>query len=289
MKENKKATLYLIVLVIAIASIAFRLLGDNSLEQTSLLFIGIPTLITILIIRYSKKPKSAYGVAFLTITIFLLISGIFLGEGFVCILFMAPLFYAVTAVLVWGYEYLDKKDKNKTYSLITIPLFLVLFNPLDYVGEEKTHSIETVKQIDTKLNISTLNKHPDFLSKLPTFFKIGFPKPIHSKGEGLAIGDTRTIDFKSSTKGVGQLVLEIKERTENTIYFKIKSDNTHINHWLTYKEIKVEVRERAGIKEVVWTTDFVCDLGPSWYFEAFEKYAINLMNEHLIQSYFTVK
>ena len=33
---------------------------------------------------------------------------------------------------------------------------------------------------------------------------------------------------------------------------------------------------------------FTFDLGPSWYFEPFEKYAIRLMNEHLINSYYTV-
>ena len=84
----KKGNLYIIILAVAIASAVFRLINENSLEQTSLLFIGIPTLITLLVVKYAKKPKSAYGIVFLTITIFLLISGIFLGEGFICIIMM---------------------------------------------------------------------------------------------------------------------------------------------------------------------------------------------------------
>jgi hypothetical protein len=49
----------------------------------------------------------------------------------------------------------------------------------------------------------------------------------------------------------------------------------------------VELREKEGQTEVLWTTNFTCDLGPSWYFETFQTYAVDLMNAHLIQSYFT--
>lgn len=286
MGNKNKNTLYLIVLVIAIASITFRLLDKNSLEQTSLLFIGIPTLITLLIVRYSKKPKSAYGVAFLTITLFLLISGIFLGEGFVCILFMAPIFYAVTAVLVLLYEFLKKKGKEKTYSFVLLPILFLMFQPSEYISEPQIHSIKTVQSIKKNQNLNELNNQPNFINKLPSFFKIGFPKPIRIEGEGVGVGDKRIISFKSLTKGIGKLILEVKEKTKNKIIFKIISDNTHINHWLTYKEVKVEIIEENEVKKVIWTTDFVCDLGPSWYFEYSEKFAIGLMNEHLINSYF---
>ena len=286
MKNQNKKSLYLIVFVLAIASIAFRLLNKNYFEQTSLLFIGVPTLITLLIVRYSKKPKSAYGIAFLTITIFLLISGIFLGEGFVCILFMAPIFYAVTAVLVWIYQFLKKKGEEKTYSFVLIPVLFLMFQPSEFIKEPELHSVKTVRIIDSNQSLNAFNKQPDFLSSLPNFFKIGFPKPIEVKGKGIEIGATRTISFKSSTKGVGRLVLEVKEKTQNKIVFKIKSDDTHIDHWLTYKEITVEIIEENTIKKLVWTTSFICDLGPSWYFEPSEKFAIDLMNQHLINSYF---
>ena len=289
MKNRNKKSFYLIILVLAIESVAFRVLDKGSLEQTSLLFIGIPTLITLLIVRYSKKPKSAYGVAFLTITIFLLISGIFLGEGFVCILFMAPIFYAVTAILIWIYQFLKKKGKEKTYSFVLIPVLLFMFQPSEFISKPEIHSIETIKTIESNQNLNVFNKQPNFLNNLPKFFKIGFPKPIEIKGEGINIGDTRTVSFKSSTKGVGKLILEIKEKTQNKIIFKIKRDDTHINHWLTYKEISVEIVENNNVKKVIWTTNFICDLGPSWYFEPSEKFAIDLMNQHLISSYFTIK
>lgn len=286
MKNNSKITLYVIISVLFIASIAFRGLINGDLEQTSLLFVGVPTLITVLIVRYSKKPKSAYGVAFLTITLFLLMCGILFGEGLVCIIFMAPIFYAVTAILVWLYEFFKKKGKNKTYTFALLPVLILLFQPKEFITAPKIHSITAIQEISKNQDLSKLNIQPNLKNNLPTFFKIGFPEPVKIIGEGLNIGDVRIIYFKSQTKGIGQLVLEIKERTSNKIIFKINSDNTHIKHWLTYKEVKVELIEDKDTNKIVWTTDFTCDLGPSWYFEPFEKYAVGLMNKHLISTYF---
>lgn len=286
MKKTSKSKLYIIVIALAIASLSYRLLSGMELKQTSLLFVGIPTLITLLLVKYSKKPNSAYGIAFLTITLFLLISGIFLGEGFVCILFMAPIFYAVTAILVWFYEFLKKKGKPKIYSFAVLPVLFLLFQPSEFVKNKPVYTIKTEKNVALDIELNLLNESPDFLENLPMFFKIGFPKPVSIEGSGLKKGDFRVIDFKSETKGIGELKLKVKEVSKNKVVFDIDSDKTHIGTWLTYKEIIVEIVEEDRVKKVIWTTVFTCDLGPSWYFEEFEKYAVNLMNLHLINSYF---
>lgn len=289
MENKNKLPLYLIIIVLTASSVVFRLLGDWKLEQTSLLFIGLPALISILLIRFSSKPKSAYGVAFLTVTLFLLISGIFLGEGFVCILFMAPLFYGVVFLLILIYKLLTKNGKDKMNSLALLPLLMIMLQPSDFLQPEKIHHISTQKIVASDSQISDLNTNPNFTKNLPAFFKIGFPKPVYTENSGLKVGDTRRIDFKSTTKGVGSLVLEVKEISDHKIVFDVKKDDTHIHHWLTYKEITVELTEMPKGKQVVWTTDFTCDLGPSWYFEASEKYAIQLMNEHLINTFFEIQ
>ena len=85
---------------------------------------------------------------------------------------------------------------------------------------------------------------------------------------------------------MGDLTLKIKEVTPTKLIFEVLSDNTHIAHWLSYKEISIALNQKGNTTEITWTTDFTCDLGPSWYFEPLEKAAIELMNEHLIRSYF---
>jgi len=282
--KNKKP-LYVIIVILAMASIFWRILEYSHLEQTSLLFVGIPTFITLLVIKYSNTPKSAYGVAFKTLTLFLLMCSILFGEGLICIIIMSPIFYGITALVIYIISLLKNKDSVNSY--IAIPAILILFSPTDLIQPNEVFDIQTRKIIHQNNSINRLNENLDLSKNIPVFFKTGFPMPTKIEGEGLNINDFRKIYFKSNTKGVGVLHLKIKDKTKNSITYTVISDSTHINHWLTWKEIKVTITPNTNkTKTIIWNTKFSCDLGPSWYFEYLEKYAVEQMNQHLINSYF---
>ncbi len=292
MSENKtssnsnKNLLYLIVGILVISSLAFRLINYAQFEQTSILFVGLPALITILIIKYDNTPKSAYGVAFKVVTLFLLMSAILLGEGVVCVLFAAPIFYGVSALIVFVHEYLKKINSDKDYSLILIPIVLLIMQPLGIKTIPEENIVVTTVELPSSVSLLDLNKVPDFQKNYPSLFKIGFPKPLDIKGSGLHVGDQRHISFESTTKGIGVLSLEIDSATEKTISFKIDKDETHISHWLTWKKVSVNVEKQQDKSIVTWTSVYTCDLGPQWYFNPLEKIAVKEMNKHLINSYF---
>lgn len=285
-QKNGKQKLYILIIILALASLAFRVLNKTHLEQTSILFVGLPTLITLLVIKYMTKPKNLYGITFRIITLFLLICSILFGEGLICIIIMAPIFYGTGAFIVAGYNRLKGIDNQNLKSVILLPLILILLQPQDIKTTPKINSITTKIIVDKKISLDSLNKTPNFLEELPGFFKIGFPKPISIQGTGLKIGSKRIIEFESRTKGVGELVLEIQSIEKNKVTFKVIDDKTHINHWLTWKKINVSLVPQKEKTEVVWQSDFTCDLGPKWYFEPIEKYAVKKMNEHLLSSYF---
>lgn len=286
-KPSKKNTLYLIVIVLVIASVLFRLTNDYGLEQSSIVFIGIPALITLFVIRNLKTPKSLYGIVALVVTLFLLMSTILFGEGFICILMASPLFYGIPLLIVAIYKYFNKKDNTKIYSFIAIPIILIIAQPLEINKTPKTQTVESSIIVDGKISLEEFNNSPDFNNDIPDFFKLGFPKPLDIEGSGLENGDFRKIRFESQTRGIGSLTLAIIDSNDSTITFKATDDDTHINHWLTWKEIKVNIQPFEGNKtKVTWTSNYTCDLGPSWYFEPMEEYAVNKMNLHLINSYF---
>ena len=100
-KESEQRMLIWVIILVAILSISLRLIYFVQLEQTSLLFIGIPTLLAILVAKIPiSNSSSPIGIAFKVITLFLLIAGILLGEGIGCILVAAPLFYGVAAIII---------------------------------------------------------------------------------------------------------------------------------------------------------------------------------------------
>ncbi|WP_452597326.1 hypothetical protein [Pontimicrobium sp. MEBiC01747] len=285
--NNRKNVLYGIVIVLVIANFAFRLLNEMRIEQTAILFVGIPALITILLIKYNTTPKSAAGVVFSTVTLFLLLSSILLGEGMVCIIIMAPIFYMVAGIIVLIINLLKKRDKNKLNAYVLIPVLFILAQGYEINSAPELLQVKTVIDVKGHQNLNRFNKTPDFLKNYPNFFKIGFPEPIAIKGEGINVGDYRKIHFRSKTKGIGILHIKIQEKTKNSITFKVVNDNTHIHHWLSWKYIKVAIKHnKNNTSTITWNTFFTCDLGPSWYFKPTEKYGVQVMNTHLINSYF---
>jgi len=285
-KRNPKKQLYIIVIILVVTSLVFRLLNQWRLEQTSLLFIGVPALITLLVIKYANKPKTAYATMFYVVTLFLLLCGILFGEGLICLIIMSPLFYGIGALIVAITNSLNKRNKKNLKAYILLPILLLVSQFHEINKTPQTLTISTKILVDKHTELSKMNYSPDFQKKLPSFFKIGFPKPIGIVGKGIEIGDTRTIKFLSNTKGIGELKLKIKEAKPSKLVFNIISDKTHIAHWLSYKEVSVELNQKDNKTEITWTTNFTCDLGPSWYFKPLEKTAIKLMNEHLVRSYF---
>jgi hypothetical protein len=290
-KEVNRKLLYRVTAVLALSSVLFRFLFslkdslpfNQDFTQSALMFVGIPTLITVLTIKTIKSPRTAYGMSALVITLFLLLTMVLFGEGFACVLFGAPLFYGAGALVVWLRQ-LYKEGRDKTYTF-TVVVFLFLSTELfTFTRDTTVQSVSDTVRLSKELSTDVFAKKPDFMKDFPKFFKLGFPKPQVITGEGLKVGDMRSIPFLSKTRGEGDLVLKITKITDNQIEFTPIKDNTHIAHWLTWKKVTVDINNETGA--VTWTSDYTCDLGPSWYFKPIEKYAVHTMNQHLIHSYF---
>jgi len=285
--DKAKKILYGLVAVMVIASLAFRFIVLEYYEQSTLLFVGLPALITVLMIRFTGQPKTGYGITFKAITLFLLMAGIFLGEGMVCILFAAPIFYGVAALVIEIKKFMDRRKKSQLYTLVLLPVLLVCGEVYNINREPAVRNVTATRILDGQISLAELNKSPDFMSGLPTFFKLGFPKPVAIKGWGTDEGDFREIQFESTTRGVGTLRLEVVQRTPNELVFNIPADDSHIAHWLAWQEVTVRlVANGDKTTTVTWSTDYRCELAPLWYFEPIEDYAVAICSDFLIDSYF---
>src|SRR3954471_13617893 len=96
--RQSQITVIAIIIAIAAAGTAYRLLVFKHLEQSSALFIGLPSLIAILL-TLTPRPKSVTGMICKVMAIALLMSAPLLGEGFICIIMAAPIFFLVGIVI----------------------------------------------------------------------------------------------------------------------------------------------------------------------------------------------
>jgi len=281
--SNKKL-LFLILAISVILSGLLRVL-NNQYSHTALLFIGLPALVAMVVIEQVDRPKTRYEVVNYSLTLFLLFSAVFLGEGIVCILFTAPIFYFVANLLVAVITWLEKKNRKLKF-VIGIPIMLLLFQPHSFNQKGSLRSVSDTKIVRTSYGFELLSSTPDLSENLPSIFKLGFPQPISVTGEDMNIGSRRVVIFKSTTRGEGELVLEIEDRTDTTLTFKVISDDTHIGRWLRWEKFIVEkIDLDDGSRDWTWTAEYRCNLEPRWYFEPAQDYVVHKMLEHLLNSF----
>ena len=102
-----------ITLALAFGGIAYRFIQQTDLHQTSAFFIGVPAVMAIAL-ALTPKAKSATGMIVKGLTLGLLLSGVLLGEGFVCIIMASPLFYLVGVAIGIPIDRARKKKRSET-------------------------------------------------------------------------------------------------------------------------------------------------------------------------------
>jgi hypothetical protein len=287
--STAKALTITIIVALAAASFAYRWLVHAQLEQTSALFIGIPTLLSILVVL-AGKPKSTTGMLCMVTALALLISGIFLGEGFICILMAAPLFFGI-AVLIGGLLDAAKlKKRNQTTMSCLLLLFLV---PMSLEGvrphlsfpREETVMVEQETTAAPATVQRNLGNWPQFTRPLPAYLRLGFPHPVGVSGRALKVGDRYVIHFGGGEGKPGDLILQVAEWQPGSIRFRAVSDGSHLAHWLIWRGAEVQWWEESpGKTHIRWTLGYRRSLDPAWYFGPWEKYGVTLAGRYLIET-----
>lgn len=290
-RNRSKWTLVGVIVALALASLGYRLLVAHQLEQTSALFIGLPAILAI-IVALTPKAKSSTGMIMKVMTIALLMSGILLGEGFICILMAAPIFYLVGFVIGLSTDYArrqrDEKINKRTFSLMMLPFLLFSMEGVqDRFSFERaeTVSVERIVAASAAEVEDTLSQPPRFEKVLPFYLQLGFPKPAATSGAGLHPGDRRVIKFAGGEGRPGDLILEVAESRPGFVRFRMISDASHISHWLDWKEAEVSWRQIGGRQtNVRWTLKYDRRLDPSIYFGPWERYGVRCAAGYLIDT-----
>jgi len=284
-RRHHKLRRFGVVLVgLVAASYAFRLLGDFGLEHTSLVFIGIPALLA-WIVASSAPPKTAMGSVMRTTTLALLISWIFLGEAFICVLMAAPIFYLVGGFIGLAKQKAEGRGRPGITAILLLPLALEGTHPALSTARERQAVVEGLVAAAVDDVRATLAATPRFDRDLPLLFTLGFPTPVQPRGHGLQSGDRRVIPFAHGGHHPGELVLEVRESTPTRVRFAVVSDDSYITHWLSWRDAVVELTDVGGGRtHVRWTLRYARRLDPSWYFDPLEQYGVTLAGRYLLST-----
>lgn len=294
--QRARYTVAVAIAAIACAVLLYKTIEGGKQMQTALLFVGIPALIAI-IVTLGVSARTATGVACKAVTVGLLVSVIFLGEGFLCIAMSAPLFYAVAV----GIATATTRVRHGSGAQRTLSGFMLLaFVPMSLEGItpaaslDRDESISVTRTIDAPFDDVTaaLLETPRFDRELPTYLRMGFPRPLTTEIDRrgphprwvirLRGGETRLNGTEPKTGG---LLLELDEARPGFVHWRVLADGSHMTHFLRWRESSVRW-DPAGpsATRVTWTLRYRRGLDPAWYFGPWERYAVHLAAGYLIDT-----
>lgn len=284
-----------LIVLAAVFNLLYRLLVFKKLEQTAALFIGLPLLIALAIVL-APSPRSVTGLIMKVITLALCFSGLLLGEGVVCILFLAPLAYLVGLIIGTIVDVGRRRRANAKDSRNSPPVLLAIILPFLGIaaleGTSPTLSFPRHESVTATLAVpltpttvrNRISRPPSITTPLPLWIRSGFPQPVASSGHGLAIGDRRTVRFAGGEGKPGDLTMEVIESSPNSVTFRAVSDSSHIAHWLAWNSTTISWHElRPGLTEVSCTIRYERLLDPAWYFAPAQRTGVSAAATHLLR------
>jgi len=292
--RKSRIALAAVIGVVAVASVVFRWISGHGLQQSAALFVGIPTLLAIAAV-FSPTPQSTTGVACKAVTIGLLTSLIFLGEGMLCVLMSAPLFYAVAIVVGLAVDYL-RRDSKKAGGTVVSCVALLALVPMSLEGvtagtsfaREASASQTRIVHASADDVERALFEVPRFDRALPAFLGAGFPRPNWARIDGntwvirMRGGEMRLDGMEPRE---GDLVLTVDASQRGVVQWNAASDDSHMTHFLSWRSARVEWEAiDTNTTRVTWTLRYRRGLDPAWYFGPMEQYATQLAAGYLIDT-----
>lgn len=288
--RRARTALAAVIGAVGACSFFYRWLVSTRLEQSSALFVGIPTLLAVLVVLL-MRPRTSTGLIMKATTVALLASGIFLGEGFICILMASPLFYAVAVIVAALFERLKRRG-SASQTTIT-GLLLIAMLPMSFEGTSPKFSFHRDEVVTAEALVhaspaevrNALAATPHFTTTLPFYLRLRFPRPVATSGQGLAVGDRRVIHFAGGEGKPGDLTVEVVSTSDSKVNFRVVSDTSKIAHWLAWQSTEVEWSpDASGQTRVRFTLRYKRLLDPAWYFGPWERYAVGLAGGYFIEN-----
>ncbi len=286
LSRRKRMNLVAVILMVAIFSLLLRLVYYTHNETTALMFVGIPTVLAVLL-ALSPSAVSPAGIAAKGVTIGLLISAILFGEGVICVLMAAPIAYIIAISVAVAVS--STRPKGPTVmGLALVPFLCMSLEGLtDSLSFPREQSVQVQRLVTARPDEveAVLAAPMNFHTRLPIFLRMGFPRPVSARGSGLERGSERAIHFAGGEGHPGDLVMRVDVHDSNRVVFRAVEDHSKIAHWLLWRTAEVKWRAvNANHTEVTWTLNYRRGLDPAWYFVPGERYATRLAAGYLIDN-----
>lgn len=282
-----------LIITLSAAGLVYLYLRNAPLQQTAVLYVGLPSLIAIMLTLF-VRPHNALGITLMVITIGVLMSGVVFYEGIICMVMALPIFLLVGAIVVWFIQQIRRLFSGTPRLHIQVLLALALMvmtleGTHPYLSFERSQAVQIERTVDgSPAEVQAALAAPiHFAAELPLFLRLGFPTPSAAgiAGSGLEIGAERVIPFDIQGDDNGLLRLRVDERSDSSARFMLMENSTATADWIAIHYAVIEWQAIGADQTLVtWTFHYDRLLDPAWYFGPLERYAMQLAADYLIET-----
>ena len=278
---------FLLVLILVAAALYYAALYEFGYQYSGLMFVGLPALISILVL-FSRQFNRPYRAVFVGLTAMLILSGVVLQEGLVCIVVAIPVFYFTGFWVVFASRWAYKHGRRVSSSVM-VGLFIALMS-IEGTSAMFTADRETSVLRSNIINLplaqvkANLAHNPDF-STLPVelLSTMGFPVPISASGSGLEVGDVRHFVFQRFDGVEERVSFTIDSAGSDYVELVPVFDNTLISQWLKWEKTRFSWKViNDATTELSVTMHYQRKLDPAWYFGMIQKLVVGQAAQVLI-------
>jgi hypothetical protein len=276
-----------LLMVLLIGGLFYRFIVERGVGHTSLMFIGIPAVLAILLVL-APTPKTATGSILRGMTLALLVVAPLVGEGYLCILFASPLFLAVGLLVGTLVDHSRAKRSTTLSCIAPILLLMSLEGVVPQLTHNRAQSVEVTQIVNAPVSRveTALAQSPDIATALPRFLRIGFPRPLQVHGSGLSLDSLRVVHFAGAEGDPpGDLVMRVASAGPGYVRFETVSDSSKLTQWVGWRSSEVSYDAvDVGRTRVTWRITYDRELDPYWYFGPWEQFAVRQAARYLINA-----
>jgi hypothetical protein len=173
-----------------------------------------------------------------------------------------------------------------------IPMTLEGVTGLTTLNRDETVVRSKVVAASTDAVARAIQSPPRFDRLRPMYLRAGFPSPVSTSIDRsggtptwviqLRGGETRLDGIEAKT---GDLMLELTDSRPGVVRWRVTADTSHMTHFLNWQEATVQWESLGPqMTRVTWTLRYRRGLDPAWYFGPWERYAVGLAADYLIDS-----
>ena len=290
---------WVIGLLVAVAAIGVAWLAQFGQAASALLYIGVPcTLAFAITLLRPPKPDQPWWRQYSELSVISLIvflaSSIVLNEGFICIVFFAPIYFLVVSIVFLCHRFMVNRKRRSSKAMVSVLPLLILVSALE--GTTDSLSLERVTYATaTRIADRTPDQvmrnltGPIDLNRKRNWLLSVFPMPYRIDAGSLAPGDIHHVHsryhrwFVTNTHE-GELRLKIVAVTPTEVRTRVIHDTTFYSTYLTQLGTRITLNEIApGQTEITLRIDYRRNLDPAWYFHPLQQYAMRQMAGFFIE------